>query len=203
MKNLEKFSSTARSAILLLITVSVAFGAFGRLPDGRLDQKSLRAAYMESEFKKVASALESFRKASPASATKMDWVFAYKYLGVIYAADSTQSTRAEQNFNQLLTLSPNIELVDMYAPAKIQALFNEVKAEHRKRIEYESRFDPLGNPIRPVEPADSAKPQISPNKSSKKWLWWTTAGVAVGAGAGVLVWFQYFRDSGPKGTTVK
>jgi hypothetical protein len=91
----------------------------------------------------------------------------------------------------------------MYAPAKIQALFNEVKAEHRKRIEYESKFDPLGNPIQTGQSPETAKPQVAPGKSGKKWLWWSAAGLAVGAGVGYLVWFEFIRDSDDKVTKVQ
>lgn len=187
---------------MLLFGVSAAYAVFGRLPDGRLDQKALRAAYMESEFVKVAAALESFRKANPPTATKMDSVFTYKYLGVIYAADSNQITRAEQNFNQLLALAPNIELVDMYVPAKIQAIFNEVKTDYLKRRDYESKFDPLGNPInRPS--SDTVRPAAIKPRSSRKWLWWSAAGLMVGTGVGYLIWAEYLQDREPKVTKVE
>ncbi len=157
---------------------------------------------MESEFVKVAGALESFRKSNPPSAPKVDWIFTYKYLGVIYASDSTQSVRAEQNFNRLLEVSPNIELVDMFAPQKIQSLFDQVKADFKKRQEYTSRYDDLGMPLKQNQDS-TPRPLETSRKSNKKWVWWTTAGSIVVAGAAYFIWSEYIKEPESKFTRVQ
>lgn len=196
---------TARIALLLAILLfgaSTSHASFGQLDNGQLDQKALRTAYLDSEFNNVALVLESFLKANPPNALKVDRIFAFKYLGVIYASDSKQSARAEQNFNRLFELSPNIELIDMFVSPKIQLLFDNVKADLKKRQEYSSQYDELGMPIKQNKDSIPSPPE-KPRKSSRKWIWWTTAGTVVAAGAAYLIWFEFIKEPEPNITKVQ
>ena len=164
---------------------------------------ALRSAYQESDFENVSTTLESYLKRNAPEATREERIFAYKYLGVIHAhmgflhaGNHASKTRAESYFNQLVEIAPNIELVDMYAPANIQELFDRVKQEYRAKQEYRRRYDEFGNPIAP--PSDSAvKHAAQPDRrktpkvkagASRTWVYWTLGAAAVGAGVGFYIW---------------
>jgi hypothetical protein len=183
------------SALLFLVFVLIlpSQAAFGVLPNGRLDMKSIRKAYMESDFLPVREALEGFMKYHRNDATRDEKVFSHIYLGVIYAADSIQDAKAESHFNALMEIAPNIELVDMFVPPQIQNIFDRVKHDYLRMKEYGRKYDALGNPIpnasdsiKPAAKTDHPKQQRIESKPDHEWLWWTLGGVAVvGAGAGI------------------
>lgn len=193
--------------ITVIWAAASSHAAFGRYSDGSLDQKTLRKAYIESDFEKVRKALEDFRKAPPPKTSRENWIFTHKYLGVIYAADSTQTVRAESNFNQLLNYAPHIELADMFVPPKIQALFDRTKAQYFKDQEYNRRYDEHGNPVQgkpdlgqdtanPIAQPDRPKPTLKSrsSKKSRAWVWWTAVGAIVGVGGGYYIWTEFLRE---------
>jgi hypothetical protein len=65
-----------------------------------------------------------YRQTFPASSTREDSIFVFKYLSVIYAADSTTRLKAESYMVQHLRLMPTIELVDLYISDNIHAISN-------------------------------------------------------------------------------
>jgi hypothetical protein len=201
--------------LFYLIAQATAFAAFGVLPNGRLDMKGLRRAYMESDFVPVREALEGFMKAHKADATRDEKVFSHIYLGVIYAADSMEDAKAESHFNSLMHIAPNIELVDMFVPPQIQNIFDRVKHDYLRMKEYGQKYDALGNPI--ASPVDSSRPVanltpepkrptqqgIDSKPENHEWLWWTLGGAAV-VGAGVGVYLLTSTDGGhPAADTTK
>jgi hypothetical protein len=204
-------AKTALFLGLASITWASAPAGFGIGKDGRLDMPAIRKAYQESEFEKAGAFLEKFLKDRTRAASREDSIFAFKYLGVIYAADSLGQTRSESYFNRLLTISPHIELVDMYVSSRIQAKFDEVKREFRRQADYRSRFDALGNPLPAGSgeghatgsgtPATGAGPEVSDGKS-RAWIFWTAALAAVGVGSGVGIYLWSESLDGPKSTDV-
>lgn len=187
-----KFSFLPLVLIGLLSGLSRAESAL-LLPDGHLDMPALRKAYIESEFTSVRTTLESFMKAHKTDATRDEKVFLHIYLGVIYAADSLSSAKAESHFNALLELRPNIELVDMFVPPQIQNMFDRVKHDYLRMKEYNKHYDALGHPLSdsasaPPKPGPktATTPAVQDSGSGNAWMWWTLGGVAaIGAGAGV------------------
>ena len=204
--------SVLNKLILFLSVPAIAFGAFGVAPDGHLDKKTLSSAYQESEFEPVRVSVEKYLKQKGDAATREDKIFAFKYLGVIYASDSSSRIRAESYFNRLLDLAPNIELIDMYVSPKIMEIFENIKNERRRNEEYRQKFDAFGNPIKPSiapSPNSSAKDQdklptdapltkakIQKQESNMNWLWWTIGGVAV-VGAGVGYYMMNNEQASP------
>jgi hypothetical protein len=178
-------------------------GLFGVTKDGRLDTKTISSAYNESEFEPVRVSVEKYLKQRGDAVTREEKIFAFKYLGVIYAADSSSRVRAESYFNRLLDLAPNIELIDMYVSPKIMEVFEGVKNERRRDEQYRSNFDAYGNPIKPVnktpsrdtvqQPANTkagpttAKPELRKEESGHAWIWWTAGAAALGAGVGLYI----------------
>ncbi|MEO7778890.1 MAG: hypothetical protein ABIY63_15260, partial [Fibrobacteria bacterium] len=174
--------------LALLFQFATPISAFGVRRDGKLDQPALSKAYRESEWIPVRNALEGYVNHYEASKIDIDErIFAYKYLGVIYASDSLTRTRAESYFNRLLELSPNIEIVDMYASKKIIDFFHEVKRDYLNQVAYSSTYDEFGHKIKsPGSVNDSVRnprtdvpaPRTDPNpkqthpalKKSNSWV---------------------------------
>src|SRR5690606_33123721 len=146
---------------LVLCHAPASASEFGIRKDGKLDRAVLSKAYKESDWDELSKTLEAYLRGTVL--TKIDVeerIFAYKHLGVIYAADWNTQTRAESFFNQLLELSPEIEIVDMYVSKKISDFFREVKQDFKKQKAYSSNYDEFGRKLKgtagpTVEPGDS------------------------------------------------
>jgi len=196
-------------SFLLLLLQCWSFAALGVRRDGSLDTDALQKVYEESEFNQVRDAIENYMREHK-DPKREEKIFAFKYLGVIYAADSVTRTRSESYFNRLLELSPNIELVDMFASTKIQEFFEKVKRDFQARKQYKSRFNNYGDliahddaskqtesvPARVLK-RDSLRTLIVParnsslTKKSKIKVWpWVLGAAAVGAGVGVYILTQ-------------
>ncbi len=178
---------------------AMALSRSGVKSNGSLDMQAVRQLYGESEFVKAREILEGYLKRSRTIALP-ESVFAFKYLGVIYAADSSTSVLSESYFNRALRLAPDLELVDMFVPAKILNFFEKVKMDVKRQQEYKSKFDELGQPLQTGTPnpqtASNPRPVAKAKKESS--LFWPVtlgvAGVAIGTG---LVWV-YLAQNAPK-----
>lgn len=182
---------TALFMIPVLLTART-HAAFGFQLDGTLDKEAISHAYFEGEFHRVLPPLEMYRQGFPATATREDSIFVFKYLSVIYAADSSSRTKGESYMVQLLKLMPTIELLDLYISDNIQAIFKDVKQKYLHEQNYIRNHDQYGRPI-----ADSSSK--NPKKSSKgfpRWAWWTLGGVGTAAIAAGT--FYVVNDSEPK-----
>jgi hypothetical protein len=178
---------------------------FGVTRDGRLDRPALTKAYQESEWEQVTKTLEGYlRKKGDSRVSEDERVFAYKYLGVIYAADSLSRSKAESYFTRLLKLSSDVEIVDLYASKRVNDLFAEVKNEHLKRQAYEQRLANRGETMAQPSPTQERPPQKIPVKrqariedKNGKWVWWTV-GIAAAAGVGAGAYYLTQSDGGKK-----
>lgn len=202
---------------LLIVALAPACAAWGLKLDGHLDMPALRKAYMESDFRPIRATLEAFLKVHPKDGTREEMIFTHLYLGVICAADSARA-RAESHFNTLLHLSPHIEPIDMYLPPPIQDLFDRVKHDYLKRLEYETKYDAFGNPLAPrdsgttvalkdsVAGTQDAKDvkggapigktgKAPKEKSDHAWVWWTVGGAGLAAAA--ITTYYVLQDPSP------
>ncbi len=181
-----------KNMILAILLLAVT-GRAAVPPSGKLDMKTIQVNFREGELDAAKTLLESFLRLQGGSATRDEKIFAYKYLGVIYAVDSASEPKAESYFYQLLHLAPNIELADMYVSKSIQGIFDKVKGEFLHTQEYRDHFDAFGNPRNP----EKRPPLASPAKKSavvsepynNAWIWWSAGAVAT-VGAGVAVWMM-------------
>lgn len=191
----KKFPSTAWVGLLCLSLAFDCFGAFGFKLDGTLDKEAISHAYFEGEFSRVLPPLEMYRQSIPANATREDSIFVYKYLSVIYAADSTTRPKAESFMVQLIKLMPTIELIDLYISDNIQAIFKNVKSEYLKQQEYVRDHDEYGHP--------KNSPEKTALKSDRKnnSVWWFAGSVGAAAAIGTVVYF-YNPDEEPRKTVV-
>lgn len=155
----------SRTACLLLLLGSVLHaGSFGFKFDDTLDKEAISQAYFEGDFDRVRFPLEVYRERVPASATRDDSIFVYKYLSVIYAVDSTTRHKAENYMIQLIRLMPTIELVDLYISDNIHAIIKDVKRKYLEQQQYLREHDAFGRPLK--DTASVARP-------SRNWIGWT------------------------------
>ncbi|MEO6039345.1 MAG: hypothetical protein ABIQ93_13110 [Saprospiraceae bacterium] len=213
-------------AIGILIFPSIVEAGFGFMPDGRIDQAALRGAYVEGEFDKVMNVLEAALKSKRKMTVREDRIFTEKYLGVIYAADSSTYPKAESHFYQVLELAPSIELADMFVSQRVQDFFARVKTDFLKNKSYAESFDQYGNPLaaKPSPPASvavkSAEPKpprpsvpdkavapkkaaaVKPSESSRTWLWIGVSAITVGLGTGYYLWSRRPSEPAPKNIVV-
>jgi hypothetical protein len=170
----SQFKITLLLALIIVSLPSGVHAAFGFKLDGTLDKEAISHAYFEGEFGRVLPPLETYRQSFPGNATKEDSIFVYKYLSVIYAADSTTRQKAESYMVQLLKIMPTIELIDLYISDNIEAIFKNVKQSYQQQQDYVHGHDAYGRTKK--EPAATGKLKIT---SSKQWLLWTVAGVGL------------------------
>jgi len=155
-----------------------------------LDTSAIHALYMDGEFE---SAIELLERASGEGLLKThtDSVFAYKHLGVMYAARYETMERGKSYMYRLLTIEPTVRILDMYASEMIYMIFRNVQAEFE---------------IRTARPKDSLLVEASsfradsvraiPEKKVRRykaWPYWT-AGALFLAGAGVAVYLLVPND---------
>lgn len=173
----QKMLTPCTLALVISFTLSptVANAAFGFKLDGTLDKDAISRAYFEGEFSRILPPLEAYRQSFPASATKDDSIFVYKYLSVIYAADPSTRNKGESCMVQLIKMKPTIELIDLYISDNIEAIFKNVKQSYEKQQKYTQAHDLLGN-----EKKDTAS-VTAPKFHSTKWIWWTLGGVGTAA----------------------
>jgi hypothetical protein len=157
--------------------------SFGFKLDGALDKPAISKAYFEGDFHRVLPPLEAWRT-SRATKTHDDSIFVYKYLSVIYAADSSTRNKAESYMVQLLKLMPTIELVDMYISDNIEAIFKDVQEKYLKQQKYIRNHDELGQARTDSASGISKMPPKGATVSerhSTPWIWWTVGGVGLAA----------------------
>lgn len=168
--------------ILTLLSCLNGWAAFGFKLDGSLDKEAISHSYFEGEFNRVLPPLEMYRQSFPATATREDSIFVFKYLSVIYASDSTTRGKAESYMVQLLKLMPTIELIDLYISDNIQAIFKDVKKSFMEQQKYVREHDQFGRPVPDtVSTNPSRKSKDKTASSPKKWIWWTLGGIGTAA----------------------
>jgi hypothetical protein len=207
--------------LLLMLQVHAAPHLYGIGKDGKIDQNAIGSAYKNSDWDEARTALEGYLKRKGDRNVAIDErIFAYKYLGVILAADSLTRARSESYFHRLLDLSPKIEILDLFASKKINDFFLAVKRDHENQKAYSSTFDAYGHETKasntnkpmgsqsatPDSTTVIAKANHSPQPIQKNarlekdrgqaWVWWTV-GIAAVAGVGATT-FYLTQDNVPK-----
>ncbi len=210
----------------LLPTAAVAAkSTFGLLPDGRLDQAAIAKAYKESEWEMIISTLQGYLRSKDEDAIALnEKIYAFKYLGVIFGADSASRSKAESYFTRLVELSPTVEIVDLFPSKRVTDLFSEVKQDYQKRKQYTQQYDVYGHKTgdgsqdamahaasgnsqtrkelnQALPKANRETPKFE--DGNKTWVWWTLGlAAAVGAGVGVYVLTSKEEPAQDGGTTV-
>jgi hypothetical protein len=168
--------------------LATAHASFGFNLDGTLDKPVISKAYFESDFERIVLPLETWRQVFAENKTRDDSIFVFKYLSIIYAANPATKEKSKSFMFQLLTLAPNIEILDMYATDEIERMFRSVKQEFRERNAYISTHDHLGK----ERPKPEMKKPITSQRNeppSAKWVWWFAGGAGLAAAVGATFFF--------------
>jgi hypothetical protein len=209
---------------LLLFAFSCLANAFGIRKDGKIDQPAINLGYKESDWERVVACLEGYlRKHGDSRVSVEERIFAYKYLGVIAAADSLSRVKAESYFTRLIRLSPDIEIVDLFPSEKVLAIFQKSKNDYRNLVNYSVQHDTYGRKMRTVDsqavgnptplpssekplaakvrqpvkqaPHAGQDPGIRKDSKTSPMLWWTL-GIATVAGLGTGAYYLISQDPG-------
>jgi hypothetical protein len=200
------------TSIFLVLLCSWSIGA-------PLSYSNIKSLYNEGEFGKIKVTLETFLKQNGDSAQIKDKIFAYKYLGIVYAAEPKWSVIAESYFFQLFELAPNAYISDLYVSSAVQALYDKTKERFLKENREITEYDEFGNPRIHAAPGkgqsdnppkqdtlispnvrknlnSNPSPKKQPEKDPKFQVWpWALGGAAI-AVAGVIWWYSSQEKSG-------
>jgi hypothetical protein len=158
-------------------------------PHPILDTAAIHALYMEGEFE---SATEQLERAIGEGLLKShaDSVFAYKHLGVMYAAKYETTERGKNFMYLLLTIEPSVKILDMYASEMIYMIFRNVQAEYLLRT-----GRPNDSTAQVAKDSSKGGPSIKANRS-RAWPYWAAGALAL-AGAGTAAYFLSQDDPAP------
>lgn len=208
-----------RERVLRIISISIFLLCSWSI-GAPLSYSNIKSLYKEGEFEKMKATLESFLKQSGNSAQTNDKIFAYKYLGVAYAAEPKWSPIAESYFFQLFELAPNAHISDMYVSSAVQALFEKTKERFEKENREITKYDEFGNPRVQPKPGKGASdkpprqdtltspvarknpdpipaPRRQPDQEAEIRVWpWVLGGGAIAAAVGL--WWYSSLEKSPK-----
>ena len=188
------------SFLMVSLLPHIGWAGFGFKLDGSLDKEAIAYEYFEGEFSRILPPLEEYRQSFPENSTREDSIFVFKYLSVIYAADSSTRTKGESYMVQLLKLKPTIELIDLYISDNIKAIFKDVKESYLQQQKYIREYDQFGNEKRDSVSRSLSGTVSSPKKSSRSWVWWTLGGLGTAAVA-TTAYFAMSDESQSKNTS--
>lgn len=180
----------------LLLALS-ALSAFAAPAQAALDTNHIHTLYLEGDFERATRMLETALKDGRVR-THADSVFAFKHLGVMFAADNNSREKGKYYMLNLVTIEPTARIMDMYASDMIYMIFKNIQEEYeatRGRLLRAERHV-AGNQGRaedaptpqPAAPAHAAPaPQAEAKAGSRKTRNYLLAGGAVAllVGAGV------------------
>lgn len=171
-----------------------------------VDKKAIQELYYQGDFEPLISLLESLRSQRRIR-DKEDSVFIFKYLGVLYGADTTTRRQAEAFLYQMLKLDPASGLEELMVSDEIVALFREVKRRYLKRHPFplESLPPPDGlaqdsalaansgtgggaasRGSEPLKPKSQASPSPGP-LGIATWKWVAGGAVVAAAAVGTVI----------------
>jgi len=114
-----------------------------------LDTTKLHALYLEGDFDKAIKPIESYLK-SKQPMSHADSTFAFKHLGVMYAAAPATREKGKYYMYQLINMEPTAKILDMYASDMIYLIFRNVQEDFELK---QSKSVKSGNPT--INPAPS------------------------------------------------
>lgn len=129
-----------------------------------LDTLKAHKLYIDGDFDKAIAEIEQSVKAGKLL-SHGDSVFAYKHLGVMYAANESTRERGKHYMFLLLAIEPTARIMDMFASDLIYMIF--------KNVQEEFELTQGGKGKRPKAAAQSS------SSGGKQWVFWTGGAVAV------------------------
>jgi hypothetical protein len=141
-----------------------------------LDTVALHFTYLDGDFDPAIARLEACL-AAKSLRTHSDSVFAFKHLGVMYAARESTREKGKYYMLKLLEVEPTAKILDMYASDMIYMIFKNISDE------FEAKRNRLGQ-ARPVA-GDSGKAGSVKPRKGRAWWWVGLGGAVAVAGAGI------------------
>src|SRR6185503_3085647 len=171
----------ARALIAAALLALVAGGRAAAAPASVPDTNRIHSSYLDGDFDKATQMLEAWL-AAKRPMSHSDSVFAFKHLGVMYAARNDTREKGKYYMYQLLTVEPTARILDMYASDMIYMIFKNIQDEVAANDPHGP--DGPGNSTPPGH--DPLHPKGDPEKPAAKrtWPYWA-AGAAAAVGAGV------------------
>jgi len=142
---------------------------------------------MDGEFE---SAIEQLENAARKGYLKShaDSIFAYKHLGVMYAAQYETMEKGKAYMYRLLSIEPSVKILDMYASEMIYMIFRNVQAEYQIRTTDPKTLSAVStNPVQSDSAKGNGKEKVATGRSLA-WPYWTAGAVAL-AGVGAVAFF--------------
>ncbi len=145
--------------------------------------------YYNGHFGEIIQALEEYKRSGQMK-TRDDSIFVYKYLGVIYGADSDEQKKGEAYLYSFLRLEPQSDLDDMHLSGPIQDLFDKVRQRFKNdfpeifaepKLEKEEKSISIDSVAQAAYVSGAVEAEKDMEK--KRWIWVATGGAAT---AGVL-----------------
>ena len=162
-----------------------------------LDTLAVRKLYLEGDFEEAIQNLEAALK-SDSPLDHGDSVLIFKYLGVMYAANSETREKGKYYMHQLLSVEPTAKIMDMYASDMIYMIFKNIQDEFESsRLRMDRAQGHLaGNsgqePVRKDPTKTGLEGSPAPKKSHSTVYWLGATGVTLAVGA--AAWF-YLADT--------
>lgn len=168
----------------------------------RLDTTGMRKLYLEGDFDLAIQVLETSLK-DARGLNRMDSIFIFKHLGVMYAAKYETREKGKYYMHQLLSIEPTVRILDMYASDMIYMIFKNIQDEYEEargrlhraesHVNGNSQSRPTDDP--PLEGQESGKRNSSSSSSSSSStsshgshaIYWTGA-AALTLAAGVTAY---------------
>lgn len=186
-------------ALALGLLAAPASAAGEEIPS--LPAKAVQNAYRNGDLDSVVVYIKRGRQ-KPVFIDRNDSIVAFKYLGVIYAADPLMREKGRYYFNQLLLKDPKASITELLPGESARAVFKEVREEFfelNPHLAAQAGM-PVSPPTGPGEPkiviiespapgqsAATAAPLAPPAPAepkqprSYKWLWISGGVLATGA----------------------
>lgn len=177
---------------------------------GRLNHSTAHQAYLEAEWKTLARQLEKFLSDRPKRADRVDSIFAFKYLGVIYASNPATLPQGEAKFRKLLAMTASVDTADfqnLYAAPEVMALFRRLREEYPRNVDETQLRSALsvaegtgsvaaGGGAGEAGGAGGGAASTAGPAGRRKWVLLGAAGAALTAGVGA---YFYVLNSEPSG----
>jgi hypothetical protein len=150
-----------------------------------LDTTAIHALYMDGEFE---SAVKQLEEASGKGLLKShaDSVFAYKHLGVMYAAQYETMEKGKGYMYRLLYIEPTVKILDMYASEMIYMIFRNVQAEFQIRTTDPKTLSLVS--VQPIQTDSVQGKQKGAIGRHQAWPYWTAGAMAL-AGMSAVTYF--------------
>jgi hypothetical protein len=179
------------------------------------DTNKIHSIYLDGDFEQAIQMTEGWLNAK-SRMSHADSIFAFKHLGVMYAARNDTREKGKYYMLKLLEAEPTARILDMYASDMIYMIFKNIREEFEanqaKLTRAEDHLEGNGQPRpsaaaaepQPARPQAAATPVSAPARRREEpaarqsggnhALYWV-GGAALLVGAGVATYF--ILDSEP------